>query len=164
MAGEVLEVHIPAGVAAGARVRVPGCGNAGVRGGPAGDFVLTVQVDPHPLYRRENDDLFCTVPVTIVEAALGGHVEVPTPDGPITIEVPAGTQHGQRFRLRKRGFPRMEGGRGDLYVEVRIFVPRVVDGQSRSLLREFAALNPENPRGALADPDAPALAPRGKQA
>ena len=87
-------------------MRLPGAGNAGRRGGPPGDFVLTVEVEPHPVFRREGDDLHCSVPVGMVQAAMGGHVEVPTPDGAVTIEVPAGTQNGQRFRLRKRGVPR----------------------------------------------------------
>jgi molecular chaperone DnaJ len=144
---EWLEVRIPAGVSDGSRVRVPGCGNAGRRSGLPGDFVLVVQVEPHPYYRREGEDLFCDVPVTITEAALGAHVEVVTPDGPVVIEIPAGTQTGQRFRLRKRGVPRVgEKGRGDLYVEARVWVPTVSDDRSRELLEDFARRNPENPR------------------
>ncbi len=146
MRSEWLDVDIPAGTPEGARLRIAGCGNAGRRGGPAGDFLLTVQIEPHPVYRREGFDLHCEVPITITEAALGGHVEVPTPDGAVTIEVPAGTQAGQRFRLRKRGLPRPAGGRGDLYVQARVWVPRVTDDQSRELLREFARRNPDDPR------------------
>jgi molecular chaperone DnaJ len=148
---EWLEVQIPPGVGDGSQVRVPGCGNAGRRGGTPGDLVLTVRVEPHPFYRREGEDLHCQVPVTVVEAAAGAHVEVPTPDGPVTIEVPAGTQNGQRFRLRKRGVPRVgEKGRGDLYVEVRVVVPTVTDERGRELLEELARLHPENPRRGLA--------------
>jgi molecular chaperone DnaJ len=147
MQSEWLEVQIPAGVHDGSRVRVPGAGNAGRRGGPSGDLVLTVQVAPHPVYRRQGDDLSVEVPVTIIEAALGAHVEVPTPDGPVTIEIPAGTQTGQRFRLRKRGVPKLgEKGRGDLYAEARVWVPAVTDDASRELLREFARRHPEDPR------------------
>ena len=95
-------------------------------------------MEPHSLYRRQDDDLHCEVPVTMTEAALGVHVEVPTPDGPVVIEMPAGTQTGQRFRMRKRGMPRPAGqGRGDLYVEARVWVPAVRDDESRELLREF---------------------------
>ena len=152
MRSEWLEVQIPPGAGDGSRVRVPGAGNAGRRGGPAGDFVLVVEVAPHPFYRREGEDLYCEVPVTMVEAALGAHVEVPTPDGPVTIEIPSGTQGGQRFRLRKRGLPRVDQkGRGDLYVEARVHVPAVDDDASRDLLREFARLNPTDPRRALTD-------------
>ncbi|PYQ03761.1 MAG: molecular chaperone DnaJ [Acidobacteria bacterium] len=152
MRSEWLEVHIPAGVGDGSRVRIPGAGNAGRRGGPPGDFVLVVEVEPHPFYRREGEDLYCDVPVTMVEAALGAHVQVPTPDGPVTIEIPAGTQSGQRFRLRKRGLPRPERKeRGDLYVEARVWVPPVEDDASRDLLREFARRNPSDPRRELSD-------------
>ncbi len=151
MHGEWLQVNIPPGVQDGERLRLSGAGNAGVRGGPPGDFVLAVEVEPHPVYRREKDDLHCTVPITIAEAALGGHVDVPTPDGPVTIELPAGTQEGQTFRLRKRGFPRMGGGRGDLHVQVRVQVPRVTEGAARDLMRQFAALQRDEPRRALFD-------------
>jgi molecular chaperone DnaJ len=151
MHSEWIEVQIPAGVDSGSRVRVPGAGNAGRRGGPAGDFVLTVEVEPHPSYRREGADLHCDVPLTIIEAALGAHVEVPTLEGPVTVQVPAGTQAGQRFRLRKRGMPRPgEGTRGDLYLSVRLWVPTVADEQSRALLQEFARRNPHDPRKELA--------------
>jgi molecular chaperone DnaJ len=147
MRSEWLDVRIPAGAADGTRVRVPGCGNAGRHGGPAGDFILIVEVEPHSFYRREGDDLHCEVPVTVTEAALGGHIDVPTPDGPVTIEIPAGTQTGQRFRLRKRGAPRLgEKGRGDLFVEARVWVPAITDDRSRALLREVAERNPCDPR------------------
>jgi len=98
----------------------------------------------------------CELPVTLAEAAAGAHVPVPTPDGPVTIEIPAGTQPGQRFRLRKRGMPKPgEKGRGDLYVEVRVWVPPAGDGRSRELYGELARLNPQDPRRdlpATADP------------
>ena len=91
------------------------------------------------MFRREGDDLFCEVAVDMVDAALGEHVEVLTPDGAMTIELPAGTQNGQRFRLRKRGMPKLgDAGRGDLYVEARVVVPAVTDDPGRALLREFA--------------------------
>jgi molecular chaperone DnaJ len=147
MQSEWVEVAIPAGVREGSRINLPGLGNAGRRGGPPGDFHLVIHVDPHALYRRQDDDLHCEVPVTMTEAALGAHVEVPTPDGPIAIEIPAGTQTGQRFRMRKRGMPRPDGqGRGDLYVEARVWVPVVRDDESRELLREFERRNRHDPR------------------
>jgi molecular chaperone DnaJ len=140
-ASEWLEVRIPPGVGNGSQVRLPGAGNAGRRGGPPGDFVLTVEVEEHPVFRRDGDDLHCVASVGMVEAAMGGRVEVPTPDGPVTIEVPAGTQNGQRFRLRKRGVPRPgDGGRGDLWVEMRVVIPAATDDRARSLLRELAAV------------------------
>ena len=151
MQSEWAEVEIPRGVREGSRIRLPGLGNAGRRGGPAGDFHLVIDVEPHSLYRRQDDDLHCEVPVTMTEAALGVHVEVPTPDGPVVIEMPAGTQTGQRFRMRKRGMPRPAGqGRGDLYVEARVWVPAVRDDESRELLREFERRNRHDPRRDLA--------------
>ena len=162
MRSEWIEVDIPPGIRDGARLRLSGCGNAGRHGGPAGDFILVVQVEAHRFYRREEDDLFCEVPITIIEAALGGHIEVPTPDGPMTIEIPSGTQNGQRFRLRKRGLPRMgEKSRGDLFLEARVWVPRVDDERSRELLREFARRNPRDPRQEQGDAP-PAAAGRGR--
>jgi len=142
---ERLDVRIPAGTRSGSAVRLPGCGHAGRRGGPPGDLVLQIEVEEHPLFRREGDDLRSVVPVSIVEAALGGHVEVETPDGVVTIEVPAGTQHGHRFRLRKRGLPRLgQAGRGDLYAEVRVSVPTVTDDQGRALLKAFSEAYPQD--------------------
>jgi molecular chaperone DnaJ len=141
MTGEWLEVRIPPGVGNGTKVRLPGAGNAGRRGGPAGDFVLTVEVEEHERFRREGCDLHTRVPVGMIEAAMGGHVPVDTPEGPVTIEVPAGTQNGQRFRLRKRGVPRLEGGgRGDLWLEAEVTVPAVTDDRGRELLRELKQL------------------------
>jgi molecular chaperone DnaJ len=156
---EWLEVQVPAGVGTGSEVRLAGFGNAGRHGGPTGDLVLTVEVAPHPRFRREGEDLYCVVPLTMVEAALGAHVEVPTPEGPVTIEVPAGTQNGQRFRLRKRGVPKLgEKGRGDLFVEAQVVIPTVTDDRSRELLSEFARLHPGDPRREQEDP---ATAARG---
>jgi molecular chaperone DnaJ len=144
IASEWLEVRIPPGVGNGSQVRLPGTGNAGRRGGPAGDFLLTVDVEEHAVFRRDGDDLHSVVPVGMVEAAMGGHVEVTTPDGTVTIEIPAGTQNGQRFRLRKRGVPRPGGGRGDLWVEARVVIPAATDDRARALLRELAEVLPRS--------------------
>jgi len=144
---EWLDVDIPPGAGDGSRVRLLGLGNVGRREGPPGDLTLVVEVEPHPLFRREGDDLHAVVPVTMAEAAMGAHIEVTTPDGKVPIEIPAGTQSGQRFRLRKRGAPRLGGkGRGDLYVEALVVVPTVTDERGRSLLRELSQIYPENPR------------------
>lgn len=161
IASEWLDVHIPAGVGNGSQVRLQGAGNAGRRGGPAGDFVLTVEVEEHPLFQRRGFDLQCTVEVGMIEAAMGGRVEVPTPDGPVTIEVPAGTQTGQRFRLRKRGVPRVGAeGRGDLWAEAKVVVRAVVDEAGRALLRRLRALQ-EQESAAVAGRPAAAAAPGG---
>ena len=144
---EPVAVRIPPGVADGDRVRVPAKGNAGARGGAAGDLYISVQVAPHPVYRREGDDLHMVVPIAIHEAALGARVDIPTPDGGAKLRVPQGTQSGQRFRLRERGMASTRGGRrGDLVVEVRLMLPKLLDERSKELLREFGRINGESVR------------------
>ena len=144
---ETITVNIPAGISDGERVRVPGTGNAGLRGGPPGDIYITVQVAPHSRYRREGDDLHMSVPIAIHEAALGAKIEISTPDGGVRLRVPPGTQSGQRFRLRERGAPSTrDERRGDLVVEVRLMLPRVLDERSKELLREFGKINGESVR------------------
>jgi molecular chaperone DnaJ len=150
---DAVQVRIPAGVADGARVRVPGKGNAGVRGGDAGDLYITVQVAPHPLYHRQGDDLFITVPIAVHEAALGARIDIPTPDGGAKLRIPPGTQSGQRFRLRDRGVASTrDGRRGDLVVEVNLVLPKLLDERSKELLREFGQINGENVRASFGDP------------
>lgn len=144
---ETVSVRVPPGILNGTRVRVAGKGNAGPRGGPAGDLYIAVDVEPHAFFRREGDDLHMVLPIAIHEAALGAKVEVPTIDGPARLRVPPGTQSGQRFRLRERGAPSTrDGHRGDLVVEVRLTLPRVMDERSKELLREFGRLNQEDVR------------------
>ena len=143
---ETVPVRIPAGIADGDRVRLPGKGNGG-RGAPPGDLYVTVRVASHPLFRRDGDDIHLTVPIAVHEAALGAKVEVPTPDGATRLRVPPGTQSGQRFRLRERGAHSSRGGaRGDLVIEVRLMLPKVLDERSKELLREFGRINGENVR------------------
>jgi molecular chaperone DnaJ len=142
MRTEPLTINVPAGLADGARIRVPGKGHAGPNGGPSGDLYIAVRVQPHPLFRREGDDVHLTVPVAVHEAALGAKIEVPAPDGPAKVRVPPGTQSGQRFRVRERGVPSpRDGRRGDLVVEVRIVLPKLLDERSKELLREFGRIN-----------------------
>jgi molecular chaperone DnaJ len=144
---DALTVRIPAGVADGARVRVAGKGHAGVRGGPPGDLLIDVTVRPHRLFRRDGDDLHLTIPIAIHEAALGARIEIPTPEGPARVRVLPGTQSGQRFRVRGRGVPSpRDGRRGDLVVEVRLMLPKVIDERSKELLREFGRINGESAR------------------
>jgi len=119
-----LNVKIPPGVDRGSRVRIAGKGGAGSAGAPAGDLYIVVEVRPHPLLQRDGDDLTLEVPVTVGEAALGAKITVPTPDGDVALKVPAGTQSGNRLRLRGRGVPSLHGkSRGDLYVRVMVHVP-----------------------------------------
>ena len=150
MRAESLLVNVPAGLADGARIRVPGKGHAGANGGAYGDLHITVHVEPHPLFRREGDDVHLAVPIAIHEAALGAKIDVPAPDGTARVRVPPGTQSGQRFRLRERGIasPR-DGRRGDLVVEVRIVLPKLLDERSKELLREFGRINAEDVRNDL---------------
>jgi molecular chaperone DnaJ len=144
---ETMAVRIPPGISDGERVRVAGMGNSGLRGGPPGDVYITIQVASHPLYRREGDDLHMAVPIAIHEAALGARIDIPTPDGGARLRVPPGTQSGQRFRLRERGaHSTRDERRGDLVVEVRLMLPRMLDERSKELLREFGRINGESVR------------------
>jgi molecular chaperone DnaJ len=139
---ETIKVHIPAGVDDDSRVRVPGKGGAGRRGGPPGDLFIVTQVEPHPFFRRIGDNIYCTVPITVSEAALGTRLEVPTVDGKASIRIPPGTENNQKFRLRGKGAPLLRGsGRGDQYVEVRVVTPRATDERARELLRELGTLD-----------------------
>ncbi|MBI2370902.1 MAG: molecular chaperone DnaJ [Deltaproteobacteria bacterium] len=144
---ERITVKIPPGVDGESRVRVAGMGDAGMNGGPSGDLYITPKVRPHPFFTRQGADIHCDLPLTVTEAALGARVEVPTVDGPITMTVPPGTQSGQKFRLAGRGVRRPKGGAvGDQIVTARILLPRRLDARSEELLREFARLNPYDPR------------------
>jgi molecular chaperone DnaJ len=147
MRTETITVALPAGLPDGAVLRVGGKGHVGRSGGDSGDLILTMQVEPHPLFRREGDDLHLSVAVAIHEAALGARIDVPSIDGPARLRIPPGTQSGQRFRLRERGAasPRT-GQRGDLVVEVRLVLPKMLDERSKELLREFGRINTEDPR------------------
>jgi molecular chaperone DnaJ len=148
---EPLEVRIKAGTRDGQRIRIPGKGNAGTHGGSAGDLYVIIRAENHPVFRREGDDIYVTVPVTATEAALGAKIEVPTIDGRALLKVPPGTQSGQKLRLREKGVPSAtkEGARGDEIVEVKITVPMPRDEKTKELLRELAKLNPEDPREEL---------------
>ena len=138
-----MRVRIPAGVADGATVRVAGKGDAGRNGAPAGDVYLRLRVEADPVFRREGNELVCDVAIDLATAALGGKVSVPTPEGEATINVPASTRSGQRFRLRGKGVRGPDGRNGDLYAVVQIHPPRKLDDRSRELLEEFRRLNPD---------------------
>jgi molecular chaperone DnaJ len=148
---EPLEVRIKAGTRDGQRIRIPGKGNAGARGGVAGDLYVIIRTGEHPVFQRDGDDIRITVPVTTTEAALGAKVEVPTIDGRTVLKIPPGTQSGQKLRLREKGVPSAtkEGARGDEIVEIKLTVPMPRDERSKEILRELAKLNPEDPREEL---------------
>jgi molecular chaperone DnaJ len=147
---ETLTIQLLPGLGDGARVRVPGKGHAGRGGGAPGDFYITAHVESHPFFRREGDDLHIVVPIAVHEAALGAKLDVPSIDGHARLRVPPGTQSGQRFRLRERGVPSLrDGRRGDLVVEVRLMLPKVLDERSKELLREFGKINTDDVRHEL---------------
>jgi molecular chaperone DnaJ len=148
---EPLEVRIKAGTRDGQRIRLPGKGNAGAHGGPSGDLYAIIRAGEHPIFRRDGDDIYLTVPVSATEAALGAKIEVPTIDGRALLKIPPGTQSGQKLRLREKGVPSAtrEGVRGDEIVEITVTVPMPRDERTKELLRELAKLNPEDPRAEL---------------
>jgi molecular chaperone DnaJ len=148
---EIQSIHIPPGLDDGARIRIAGKGHAGANGGELGDLFVTVRVEPHRVFRRDGDDLHLVVPVAVHEAALGARIDVPSLEGPARVRIPPGTQSGQRFRLRERGVPSArDGRRGDLVVEVRLVLPKLLDERSKELLREFGRINAEDVRSDLA--------------
>jgi len=146
---KTLSVDIPAGVDEGNRIRLAGEGEAGLRGGAAGDLYVFLSVKPHRLFRREGQHLHCRVPVSMTTAALGGAVEVPTLDGgQARITLPEGTQTGKQFRLRGKGMPSLQqsgfgAGNGDLYIQVMVETPVKLSRKQRELLEEFAKLDSE---------------------
>jgi molecular chaperone DnaJ len=142
-----LRARIPAGVADGQKIRLKGKGEAGERGGPAGDLIVTVHVQPHDTFGRKADNLTLKLPVTFAEAALGATVKVPTLDGPpVSVKIPAGTTNGRVLRVRGKGVTRRDGTKGDLLVTVEVVVPEQLSDESREALQAYAATHVENPR------------------
>jgi molecular chaperone DnaJ len=147
---ERLNVHIPAGVDTGSRVRVAGKGAPGRPGGPPGDLYIVIHVRPHPLLERRDNDLYLDVPVTLGEAALGATITVPTPDGDVRTKVPPGSQSGRLLRLRGRGVPALKGGgRGDLYLRLMVRVPVDDNEKIREAIRTVDAAYGKDPRSDL---------------
>ncbi len=145
---EQVKVRIPAGVDTGSRVRIPKKGHGGRLGAPPGDLFIITNVGKHKYFTRKGDNIYVTVPVTVPEAALGAKIEVPTVEGKAQLKIPAGTESGQKFRLKERGVPSLRNPklRGDQFVEVQITLPQVISEETKDLLRQFEKLNPENPR------------------
>jgi DnaJ-class molecular chaperone len=143
---ETIVVKIPPGLESGAKIRLKGQGDASHQV----DLIITVSVDPHPYFVRDGRNLSVEVPITVPEATLGARVEVPTLNGFKTLTIPAGTSSGQKLRLRGQGVPATKNHpEGDLYIVPKIVVPRSVDDESRQLIEQFAARNPQRPREAL---------------
>ena len=144
---ETIDVRIPAGVASGSRVRVPGKATQERWERSAGDLYLRVEVKPHPFFERRGNDLHVKVPVTVSEATLGAKIEVPTIDGRSLVRIPPATNSGSTLRLREKGVPSArDGSRGDEYVEIQVVVPKPTDERVRKLMKDLESIEPENPR------------------
>ncbi|MFQ3542721.1 molecular chaperone DnaJ [Halobacillus rhizosphaerae] len=133
-----IHLDIPAGIDEGQQIRVPGKGEAGVNGGPAGDLFVVIHVRPHEFFHREGDHIFCDIPLTFAQAALGDEIEVPTVHGKVKLKIPAGTQTGKTFRLKDKGAPNVHGrGHGDQHVKTKVITPKNLTDHQKELLREF---------------------------
>ncbi|WP_338551982.1 molecular chaperone DnaJ [Paenibacillus sp. KS-LC4] len=141
-----ITVKIPAGVDEGAQIRLSGEGEAGQRGGPAGDLYIVIRVRAHEFFERENDDIYCEVPLSFVQAALGDEIEIPTLTEKIKLKIPAGTQTGTYFRLKGKGVPKLRGyGQGDQHVKVTVVTPQKLTDEQKELLRQFGGVSGSAP-------------------
>jgi DnaJ-class molecular chaperone len=146
---ETIGVKIPAGIEDGKKLRLTGKGDPSPAGGPPGDLLIRVHVAQHPHFSRHGKDLEVRVPVTLAEAALGAKIDLPTPQGVISLKVPPGSSSGRRLRLKGMGVPAAEGGAGDLYAEIEIVLPPSLDEASLDLVRQLDRRNPQQPRADL---------------
>ena len=147
---ETISVKIPAGVDNGSKVRLAGMGGPGIGGGPPGDLYIITSVHSHQFFERRGDNLYCELPLTMIEAVLGAKVDVPTKDGIVTMTIPAGTQPGQEFRLRGKGVPHLGGsGVGDQYVKAKVIVPKEYSDKAREMLMELERILPQDPRAGI---------------
>ncbi|MGQ0721960.1 MAG: molecular chaperone DnaJ [Candidatus Eiseniibacteriota bacterium] len=143
---ETISVDVPAGVATGNYIPIPGKGDAGPQGGPPGDLIVLIEEKPHELFERHGDDIVCDVPVSFTAAALGGKIEVPTLNGSARIDIPAGTQSHKVFRLRGQGIPHVRSAnRGDQLVRVRVWTPTKLSRDEKLLLEKFAEVQSATP-------------------
>ncbi len=147
--GREIEVQIPRGLQDGQTLRLRGKGGPGHGGGPAGDALVTVRIQAHPVFRRDGDDIVMTLPITLDEAVLGGKVTAPTIDGPVSVSVPAGATSGQTLRLRGRGIGRATGKPGDQRIELRVAMPPKVDPDLRAFIEEWRKDHAYDPRNDL---------------
>jgi molecular chaperone DnaJ len=136
-----ISVRVPSGVSSGTRLKIRGEGGRGTGGGPHGDLIVVVDVKPHPLFEREDDDIVTEVPITLSTALLGGHIEVPTLEGKVRMRIPPGSQSGRVFRLKGKGLPALDGrGRGDQRVRVVVEMPTYITQAQKELIEEFQSL------------------------
>ncbi|MCD6208170.1 MAG: molecular chaperone DnaJ [Methanosarcinales archaeon] len=140
-----ISITVPAGIESGSRMRIPGEGESGVRGGPAGDLYVVVHIDPHPKFKRSGDNILYEIPISFTQAALGDEVMVPTLQGKVRMKIPPGTQSGSTLRLRGKGMPKLHGrGKGDQLVKVGVTVPTNLSSRERELLTELHELGSKN--------------------
>jgi len=143
---ETIKVRIPGGAKAGSRIRLRGKGNVNTYNKQRGDLYLTVELQPHPFFRLDGEQLICEVPVTPDEAVLGAQIEIPTPDGMVTVNVPAGVQSGQSLRLRGKGWANPRGERGDQLAKIAIVTPKILTPTERELYEKIRTSRTSNPR------------------
>jgi curved DNA-binding protein len=147
---ESLVVKIPAGIDTGAKLRLKGQGEPGTKTTPAGDLTITVQVEPHPYFKRDGQNLQVEIPISLAEAVLGAKIEVPALEGMKSLTVPPSSSTGQRLRIKGQGIPAASGKpQGDLFVLLKVVVPKSTDATSKRLIQEFSERNPQNPRAGL---------------
>jgi DnaJ-class molecular chaperone len=146
---ETLEVKIPPGIDDGKKIRLRGQGEPGAAGGTPGDVLLTVRIEPHPHFHRQGNNLVVRVPVTLAEAALGAKVDLPTPKGTVSLQVPPGTSSGVKLRVRGHGVAPKTGPAGDLLAEVQVVLPKSLDESARQAIRQIGERYPQNPRANL---------------
>ncbi|HZZ72781.1 MAG TPA: J domain-containing protein [Pirellulales bacterium] len=146
---ETLAVKIPAGIDEGAKIRLRGQGGEGVGSGKPGDILLTIHIEPHPAYVRRGNDLTVKVPVTLAEAALGAKIDVPTPQGVLSLRIPPNTSSGKKLRLKGQGVHRKGEEPGDLYAEIQIVLPNPLSEETLAAIRAHEVDKPANPRGDL---------------
>lgn len=137
-----IQIKVPAGVDDGQQLRVPGKGEPGINGGPAGDLYVVFQIKPHEFFERDGDDIYCEMPITFAQAALGDEIEVPTIHGKVKLKIPAGTQTGTRFRLKGKGVRNVRGyGQGDQHIRILVVTPTKLTDKQKELIREFADIS-----------------------
>lgn len=142
-----ISIKIPAGIDDGQQLRVAGQGEPGTNGGPAGDLYVVFHIRPHEFFERDGDDVYCEMPITFVQAALGDEIEVPTLHGKVKLKVPAGTQTSTKFRLRGKGIPNVRGrGIGDQHIIVKVITPTKLSERQKQLLQEFAEISGPTPK------------------
>jgi molecular chaperone DnaJ len=140
-AERILTVKIPPGVETGTRLKLGGEGEAGIRGGPPGDLYVVISVQEHPIFTRHGEDLYCEVPISFTQAALGAQIEIPTLSGRAQLKIPPGSQTGMEFRIKGKGVPNIRGhGRGDLLTRIFVEVPTQLTAKQRDLLEQYARL------------------------